>query len=198
MLDTFQPPTPSRSGFVVRPAVEAKYNPFNGVETIVEEPGDKWHATLYWAFVRTGDLRYMRGFLNKHINYGKFYLRDTAHKNLGPWTGTTTVNGTNQDGKVLFVNSPITNGLVGAICDRFTLDGHIYELTEDAYTDANGNALLRFTPELRTIPADGAQLITVNPYGTFMLKNPNQIPDFSQNRLGKKGVTIEFIEALRP
>lgn len=197
MLATFPNITPSRSGFVIQSSAVADYSRFNQVESIDEEAGAKWHVSLSWKFIKQTDLRLMRGFLNRHLNYGRFYLRDTAHKNLGKWGGNITVSGGNQDGEILLIKGATPNQLIAPICDRFTLGGFLYELTDDIYADSAGNALLRFMPEIRRVPANGAAIVHENPYGTFMLKNPSKMPTFSQNRLGARSVNLDIVEALR-
>lgn len=196
-MEFFPDITPSTSAFTVVPAATAKYNPFSQVETIFDNPGDKWSAKLQWSFLRKAEVRDVRGFLNSLAGFGRFYLRDTAHQNLGYWASAITVSGANQYGKVLTVAGAPANTTFAPICDRFTIDGFLYELTQDATADANGKATLHFTPELRRMPLDGTVLITTDPYGTFMMKDPSQIPTFSQTKSGAKDVAIDLIEAIR-
>lgn len=197
MLEFFPDITPSTSAFSVIPAAEARFNAFSNVETIFDKAGDKWEATLSWNFVKRADVRVLRGFLNKQGGTGRFYLRDTAHKNEGAWGNGIVVSGANQYGKMLTVSGATPNAEIAPIADRFTLDGFMYELTETATADGSGNATLYFTPELRRSPLDGSALITADPYGTFMMNDPSQIPTFSQNRLGARNVQLALVEAIR-
>ncbi|QPG06564.1 hypothetical protein IT774_05165 [Salinimonas marina] len=194
----FPSTTPSRSGFRVVPMAQITYNPFNNVETVYEEPGEKWEADLEWFFLTQAESRDFRTFLNKHVNYGRFYLRDSAHENLGSWGGTIQVDGANQDGRILAIKNATASKAIAPAGDRFTLDGFLYELTEDATANSSGKATLKFTPELRTRPVSGTALIKSDPYGTFMLKTPASIPTFSRTRLGARDMSLSFVEALRP
>ncbi|QSX32453.1 hypothetical protein JYB87_11815 [Shewanella avicenniae] len=197
MFDFFPDITPSTSAFAVIPAAEARFNNFSKVETVFDKAGDKWEATLSWNFIKRADVRTLRGFLNKQGGTGRFYVRDTAHQNEGAWGGGIVVNGASQYGKMLTISGATPNAEIAPIADRFTLDGFLYELTDTATADANGEAKIYFTPELRRSPLQGTALITADPYGTFMLRDPSEIPTFSQNRLGARGVRLSLIEAIR-
>ena len=196
MFQFFPEITPSKSGFYIQPANAISYNPINKVKIISRLTGEKWKATLNWTFLKKPDAIQIRGFLNRHINHDRFYLRDTAHSNQGDWASEIRVNGANQYGTLLLVDGTKPNNVFYA-GDRFEIDGFMYELTADKVASSTGIVSLEFMPELRRIPADNTMLNGTNPYGTFMLENTKQIPSFSGNRRGVRNTTINFIEALR-
>lgn len=190
--------TPSRSSFKIVPASQAIFNPYSRVETIIEEPGDKWHVSLAWRFLRPAELRELRAFLHSlRGQSGRCYIRDTAHSNAGAWPGSPRVGAAGQYGNILSAVGFTGSRLVARAGDRFTLNGRLHEITADATSNSSGAAVLRFEPEIITPPAPNTPITHAQPFGTFMLRDPSQIPDFSQAKSGARDVSIGFIEALR-
>ncbi|MGL4489215.1 MAG: hypothetical protein ACRCU5_07215 [Rhizobiaceae bacterium] len=190
--------TPSRSAFRIMPASKAIFNPYSNVETIIEEPGDKWVVDLAWKFLKPLELRELRSFLHAlRGQAGRCFITDTAHRNLGSWAGTPRVYGPGQYGNILTVSGFTANATVAKAGDRFTVSNRLHELTEDAVTSGTGSVVLRFEPEIINPPAANEPVIHTNPYCAFMLKSPDQIPTFSQAKSGAKDVSISFIEAIR-
>lgn len=190
--------TPSRSSFKIVPASQAIFNPYSKVETIIEEPGDKWAVSLSWRFLRPVELRELRAFLHSlRGQSGRCYIRDTAHSNMGAWPGSPRVGAAGQYGNLLSVVGFTANRAVAKAGDRFTINGRLHEITVDASSNSSGAAVLRFEPEIIIPPAANTPLVHSQPFGTFMLRDPSQIPDFSQAKSGARDVSIGFIEALR-
>lgn len=191
--------TPSRSSFKIVPASQAIFNPYSKVETIIEEPGDKWSVSLSWRFLKPIELRELRSFLHSlRGQSGRCYIRDSAHANTGSWAGAPKVGAAGQYGNLLSVVGFTANRTaVANPGDRFTLNGRLHEVTAVVNSNSTGAATIRFEPEIITPPAANTPLIFTQPYGTFMMRDPSQIPDFSQAKSGARDVSIGFIEALR-
>ncbi len=192
-------PTPSRSGFRIIPATKAVFNPYNRVETIYSDAGDKWEASLAWRYLTRQQLRTLRAFLiGLKGQQGKLYLSDTSHSNEGTWSGSPVTASANQYGSTLTVTGFNTNETgVAKAGDRFTLNGRLHEVTKDANSDATGTATLYFEPEIINPTTGSEPLITTNPYSTFMLADPKQIPTFSQSAKGAENIKLKFLEVLR-
>ena len=48
-MNLFPDIEPTRSGFTISFATKPMLSPYNQVEEIWEEPGDKWHISLRWS-----------------------------------------------------------------------------------------------------------------------------------------------------
>lgn len=99
-----------------------------------------------------------------------------AANNLGSWTGTPLVNGSNQVGKQLNIDSSGT-GAVTAYAfsgDWFTVNGELKMVTETADMNSSDEASLKIWPPLRTSPSDNAAITHASPTGTFMLESDPQ------------------------
>lgn len=190
----------SKSAFMIIPASSLSRNSFSNVESVSKKAGDLWDVTLNFAFLTHAQARVLRAALVQlkgQVN--RITISDTAHSNQGAWDGTPVVDGANQYGSVLNVKGFSTlSGVVAVTGDRFTLNGRLHELTEDAVSNAEGQATLRFQPEILWLTTDAAPLTTTKPYSTFLLKDPSQIPSFSQSARGVHDVTLNFVESLRP
>lgn len=197
-IEFFPDITPSRSAFKVDPNTKVVYNPYNRVETIIADAGDKWLVQLQWAFLTRSQIRDIRVFLlTLKGQSGVCYLKDTAHRNEGIWTGTPKVNGANQYGNILNVDGFPASTKVALAGDRFSVSHRMHELIADATTHASGQVQLKFEPEIINSPADNDPLIHATPYSKFFLKSAKEIPTFSQNKLGIKNVKLNFVEAIR-
>lgn len=187
----------TRSGFKIQPATRLIRSPYNQVEEIWEEPGDMWQARLGFSFLTKAEARLLRSTLTGlrgHV--GTLFIHDTAHSNEGSWNGVPVVDGMDEYGVTLNVRNFAVSQVVAKRGDRFQLNNRLHELTEDVLSDGTGRALLKFQPEIKTIPVDGDPLISEDPKGLFRLSNPNQIPDWSGTKAGVRNVQIEFVEAL--
>lgn len=113
--------------------------------------------------------------------YGYFLAGDPLGKNpRGVASGAPVVDGLNQTGDSLATTgwTPNTQGIL-LKGDYFQLgtgsSSRLHFVKEDINSDASGNAVLYFEPELRISPNDGAPLTVINPRGVFRL----QTNDFS-------------------
>ena len=198
MMLTYPNLPPARSAFKVVPNTQALFSPYNQVEEIWEEPGDKWHVSIQYNLLLTQtEGRDLRAFLHKlRGQSGRFYLHDYSHQNRGNLTGAV-VDGANQYGLALDVRNLPVNTRVAFVGDRFQLGRRLHELVDDATTDAQGKTRLVFVPEILDVPADGTALVTDKPAACLMLKDAKQIPDFSGAPRVMKNIKLQFIEALR-
>ncbi|GLX86378.1 hypothetical protein tloyanaT_26310 [Thalassotalea loyana] len=189
---------PSKCGFNIRPASQVNINPYNQVEQVWDEPGDRWVATLEWRVIKHDEGRQIRAALNAlRGSVNLLRVKDFAHKNSGTWSGSPRVNGNNQYGTTLYIRGMTANHTFGRLGDRFQLGERIHELTEDATADGTGKCWLKFTPEIINPKADGDILSLTNIAGLFFIEDPSDIPTFSGSARVFRNVSIRLKEALR-
>ncbi|NQZ03590.1 hypothetical protein [Idiomarina sp.] len=197
-MNVFPDIEPTRSGFTISFATKSMLSPYNQVEEIWEEPGDKWHISLRWAFLTKAEGRRLRAHLLALRGHsGVTFIEDTAHSNDGSWNGTPVVHGSNQYGVQLTARGFAASQTVAKAGDRFQLGNRLHELTEDAVSNASGIVTLNFQPEIITIPLDGDFLIHNRPRVRAMLKDPEKLPSFSGTKAGFRNIQVDFQEALR-
>lgn len=197
-MNLFPDIEPTRSGFTLVFATKLMESPYNQVEEVWEEPGDKWHVSLRWAFLTKAEGRQLRAHLLALRGHsGMTFIEDTSHQNEGSWNGVPVVNGSDEYGVTLSVRGFGASQTVAKAGDRFQLGTRLHELTEDATTDGAGVATLHFQPEIITIPSDGTALIHERPRVRAMLKDPSKLPSFSGTKAGFRNTQVEFMEALR-
>lgn len=116
----------------------------------------------------------MNGQENRALIYDHTY-----HGARGALGGTPVVDGANQKGKSISIRD-MTADVVGIFRAgdqiAFLNANGNYELKfvlSDADSDSNGDVSLDIYPEIHHSPADGAEIVTTNPAGTFMLASPD-------------------------
>lgn len=197
-MNLFPDLEPSRSGFTLIPATKVIESPYNLVEEIWEEPGDKWHITLNFAFLTKAEGRLLRSHLIAlRGQSGMTFIEDAAHENAGSWSGVPVVDGNGQYGISLNVRGFAASQLVAKAGDRFQLGNRLHELTEDVNSNGSGMATLYFQPEIITPTSDAAPLVHNQPRVRAMLKDAKSIPSFSATKSGFRNVQLQFVEALR-
>ena len=197
-MNLFPEIEPTRSGFTLLPATKIMESPYNQVEEVWEEPGDKWHISLRWAFLTKAEGRQLRAHLLALRGHsGVTFIEDTAHQNEGSWNGVPVVHGADQYGVTLDIRGLAPSQTIGKAGDRFQLGNRLHELTEDAQSNGSGVATLTFQPEIATVPTDGDAIIHDRPRVRAMLKDPSKLPSFSGTKAGFRNIQVEFQEALR-
>ncbi|WP_417656193.1 hypothetical protein [Pseudidiomarina aestuarii] len=197
-MNLFPDIEPSKCGFTLIPASKAIESPYNLVEEVWEEPGDKWHVTLTFSFLTKAEGRLLRAhLLALRGQTGITFIEDTSHENQGSWSGAPIVDGAGQYGTTLNVRGFAANELVAKAGDRFQLGQRLHEITEDVYSSPSGLATLIFQPEVIKPASDGESLVSDRPRVRAMLKDARNIPSFSGTKSGFRNIQIQFQEALR-
>lgn len=197
MIQQFPDLPVSRSGFGLVPASKLLISPYNQVEEVWEEPGDKWKCTLQFNFLTRDEFRTLRSHLislRGHIGITAIY--DTAHSNLALTSQVLVADGAGQYGVTLNVRGAQPNTLVARSGDRFQLGSRLHEVTEDATSNGTGQVVLKFQPEIIKPTTDSQALITDNPRGAFRIADPNSIPTWAGNKTIVRSIQIDFLEAL--
>ena len=197
MITQFPDLPVSRSGFQIITATELLFSPYNKVEEVWEEPGDKWRCSLSFNFLTREEFRLLDAHLSSlrgHV--GVTMIKDTAHQNALLNSAGLTCDQEGAYGNTLPINGAPANTLFAKAGDRFQIGNQLLKLTEDATADATGRATLRVQPEIRK-PIDlGEPLITSNPKGAFRIESPASLPTWAGNKKIVRGIQIDFIEAL--
>jgi len=197
MITQFPELPVSRSGFQIITATELLFSPYNKVEEVWEEPGDKWRCTLAFNFLTREEFRVLDAYLaSLRGHVGVTMIRDAAHENALLNSSSLACDQDGAYGNALPINGAPVNALFAKAGDRFQIGNQLLKLTEDATADATGRATLRVQPEIRKPIDFGEPLITTNPRGAFRIENPNSLPTWAGNKKIVRGIQLEFIEAL--
>lgn len=127
---------------------------------------------------------------------GTFYLSDTLGKTAsGTGEGYPLVDGGSQTGAELVTKGwkENTENILKA-GDWFSISDVLYQVTQNVDSDAGGNATLDIWPDLRSSPADEAELDIWNPRGIFRLTEP--VPIGWNKEWLTDGFTFVAMEAL--
>lgn len=141
-----------------------------------EIPGAKWSSTLTFTNRFDSEARSLYVFLAR-LNgmVGRFRLTPPDYKRVGTALGTGAINGADQTGNTL-----ITDGwdagqpLLFAAGDYIEVNGELKMIVEDVSSDGTGNAILTFSPSLRSSPLDDTLITTEDPKVTMMLTTDDQ------------------------
>ena len=162
-----------------------------------ELPGSYWVATLSFQNLKEQDGRILKAFVAALNGMaGRCYLWDMSHSApSGVATGIPLVNGVSQSGKSLITDGwtpSISNIMVAG--DLFSVNGELKIVTSNCNSDSGGNAILNFTPALRSSPADNSAITVSSPTCIMRLADDQQMRQFvmKENRLFNP--ILNFIE----
>lgn len=169
---------------------------FNRDTTTHRFKGERWQMTLNFDNIDNFSVRQidiMQSFLwGLNGANGRFYMGDFSKQGVAT-RGAPVVQGANQSGKLLVTSGWTPNTLVIPRGKYFQVGTELKFATEDLYSDSQGGSTLKFTPSLRTSPANGAAIITENPVGVFRLVDDSQ-GSFNLSAGLEGTVSIEVVE----
>lgn len=187
----------SRSGFQIIAATELLFSPYNKVEEVWEEPGDKWRCSLSFNFLTREEFRLLDAHLaSLRGHVGVTMIHDTAHGNALLNSSGLACDEDNSYGNSIRIHGAPSNTMFGKAGDRFQVGYQLLKLTQDAVSDSSGRSVLKVQPEIRKPIDYGTALITKNPRGAFRIENPSSLPTWSGNKKIIRGIQIDFVEAL--
>lgn len=176
-------------------------SPFTGQQQVYKHQGQWWEAELTLPPMKRAEAEQIAAFLLKlNGRYGTFTLGDpanTAPRGVG--TGTPLVNGGSQTGNSLVTDgwTTSTTGIMKA-GDWIQLGSgsasRLHKVLSDVNSDASGNASLDIWPNLRSSPADNAQITVIAPKGVWRLAS-NDV-NYSIDEASIYGMTFACVEAL--
>ncbi|EKE79727.1 hypothetical protein [Idiomarina xiamenensis] len=187
----------SKSGFQIVTATELLFSPYNKVEEVWEEPGDKWRCTLAFNFLTRAEFRLLDAHLaSLRGHVGVTTIRDYAHENAVLNSSTLICDVDGEHGTSISVFGAGSSQPVAAAGDRCQVGNQLFKITQDSTSDGTGRAVLHVQPEIRKPLTVGTPVITQQPRGAFRIENPSSLPTWSGNKSYVRGVQIDFIEAL--
>lgn len=178
---------------------DLEINKTSGHENVKDYPGERWVVqyqfkvlTTEEAFLLREHLSKLRGVLNKSRLYDTLY---TAQR--GSWGGTPVVDGANQYGLYVDARGFAPNQVVAKSLDRCLIGNQLMELSDDATANANGQARLYFTNELRNLTTDGmpitADISALRTIGRWT--RPEQIRQLTGTKRLYRNITLDFVES---
>ena len=188
---------PSFMTFSLQPNSAVFESPMNRSVQTSELPGARWNAAFGWNSLQDGDARVYKAWLNKLSGMtGRFYLYDATHPTpAGTAQGTPLVNGASQTGRTIITDGWTPNQSTLLLPgDYIGIGSQLFVVTAPAASDSGGNATLSIEAPLRTSPADNAEIVTIKPTCTMMLKDDNQ-DKFDFQQPGFTSLRIECMEA---
>jgi hypothetical protein len=176
-------------------------SPFTGQQQVYRHQGQIWEAEVSLPPMKRDEAEQVAAFLLKmNGQYGTFLLGDPANAApRGVGTGTPLVNGGSQTGDGLLTDgwTANTTGILKA-GDWIQLGSgsatRLYKVLDDVNSDSGGNASLTIWPNLRSSPADNAQITVLAPKGQWRLSS-NDI-QYSIDNASIYGITFACVEAL--
>ena len=190
-----------RSSMRLSTATAVTYSPFSGASKAYNHGGQWWEGEVTFRPTRREDAALIQAFLLKlKGTYGTFLYGDPdsialGHQGAG---GTILVNGASQTGNTMAVDGMTVSSNIAKSGDFFQLgtgaSARLYMFTEDLVSDGSGEGTAVFEPDLRSSPADNAQLDITSPVGAFRLIETSSGWQSDQNSIYE--VTIAFREAL--
>jgi hypothetical protein len=191
-------------------------SPFSGATRTVNRPGGRWRLSMSFRARKPETAQQLEAFLWR-LDGGthRAIIPDYAYRRQGVGGGTPVVDGAGQTGRTL-----LTSGWAGSATikagDRFTLNGQMHVIAQDATASGGGYLLdedgdqildessqpilveeggmqLFLAHAMRVSPADGAALNITLPTATYMLADRF---DVAAEPGVFKALTVEFEEVI--
>lgn len=150
--------------FGIKTNTQLFISPLSGDTQTAELPGARWFATYTLSPQKRGDEAVIQAFLVALSGpAGTFYGYDPAGVTpQGAGTGTPKVNGADQVGSSLITDGWTADTLVLKAGDYFTVNTEYKMVTADVTSNGSGQATISFKPNLRSSPADNADITVTN------------------------------------
>ncbi|MCG7984739.1 MAG: hypothetical protein JAY90_18555 [Candidatus Thiodiazotropha lotti] len=186
-MTTYSFPTgiiPKRATWKLSSNTQRFTSPLDGTVQTLTLPGARWSVD-YPFYLDNSNGRRLIGFLGKLSGQGNtFTIHDFSFEEPnGVGTGTPLVAGASQTGSTLDTDG-WTVSQTGILLsgDYFEVNGELKIMTEDADSDAGGNATLTFQPPLRSSPPDSDPITVSKPTAIMMLDEDSYTYSVDQNK----------------
>ena len=142
----------------------------------MEFPACAWHCQLSFKNLSREELRQLETFIIQLRGAaGRFRIGDQANSQpRGLAQGAPVVDGASQTGSILNIRGCTANQNFLKVGDYITVNNELKRLTADANADSAGKTALRFEPNLRNSPSDGAAVTVRNTYAIMRLADDKQ------------------------
>lgn len=183
MMSTFTPsypiaapstPGPVDTSLSRRNAVAISMSPFTFQQQAQRFAGQAWALTVTLPkMTREQAAEWAAFFGLLDGRFGTFRYRGPGGLTpRGSAAGTPVVDGADQTGNQLATRG-WTNSASGVLLkgDFFQLGTSLHQVLEDVDADGSGEAAIKIWPRLRSVPDDGASLVTTSPMGTWRMES---------------------------
>lgn len=158
-------------------AVSAQTSPFTGSQQVQDWGGEWWEVTFDVALTKGRNGRRLSAFFTALGGVrGWFVLRDPSAARPDLAAMDIAVAGAGQSGNTLVTSGWDAEALALEAGDFFSIgtgqDMRLHQITEDVVADAGGEAVLTFTPRLRSAPVDLSPVEVAAPGVALRLTQP--------------------------
>lgn len=157
---------------------ESFASPFTGDEQTASQPGAaRWFSSLSFENLTRSEAAELEAFLVRcNGTAGRFYLWNHAREiPLGSCDGTPLVDGAANYGGLLATRgwTPNATGVL-RVGDYIGFNNELKMVLDTVNADASGLANIVIGPNIRNVPADGAEISLIKPKGIFRLLDDQQ------------------------
>lgn len=187
-------PNPSSQNWSLVSNTKTFRSPFNGASQVVRYPGSRWKSTITYSVLDENQARKIEAVIAAlDGEFGRVKLRDWGREPRTP-AGVPLVSDPNQTGTELHTKGWEPGVVVLRAGDYFTVNDELKKVTADVKSTESGEAVIPFSPMLRSSPDADASIEVAEPYGIFKLADDSQ-GACDRSPGGITAMTIEFEEA---
>ena len=185
-------------------AVATQSSPFTFSRQVYDYGGRVWEADITLPPMKRDDAEQWVAWLTSlKGQYGTFLLGDplgaTPRGSASQFQGLPRVNGASQTGEDLVIDGASANKSGWLKAGDYIQLGtgsstRLHKVLQDVDTDSSGNATLTIWPELRSSPADNADVVVSGAKGLFHLTD--NTTTWSINDISSYGISFSAREVL--
>lgn len=185
---------PSEMSLLLQSNSKIFQSPFSGSSQTASFPGSRCAMTMTLKNRKEWEARALEALVADLDGVaGRVRLWDFARGGRSP-AGTPIVSQSKQMGKMLNTRGWLPNRLVLRAGDYITVNDELKKVTQEVRSDLSGQAVIRFSPQLRWPPNAGSPIECRKPTGIFRLVDEKQ-GDFTRTPGIFHAVTLQFVEA---
>lgn len=141
----------------------------SNAQQIVGYPGAYWQCTLTFEVLTRAQEREMTSFLGRLDGmFGTFNMPAFTRRGLANMGAIKVVSG-NAQGRAMVVGGATPNTVIFRVGDYVTVAGEMFEVTEIATSNAQGQATLSLNKRIRKTLTVGATVEYLNPYSEMRM-----------------------------
>lgn len=186
-------PAPVRSSIrLVRKTAVAE-SPFTAQQQVYAHPYALWHMEITLPPMRPDQAGAWKAFiLQLQGRRGTFLAGDPDMKTPNGTATSAVVSGASQTGNVLTVSGMVGTTLLKG--DYIQVGQHLHMVCNDHGGGSSGVTILEIEPALRSSPANGSSVITLNTKGIWRLASDDI--GWDSDHVKRHNFTIACVEAL--
>jgi len=157
--------------------------------------GDRWEMTVSYSNKYGAEAKQLKSFIFQlRGQAGRFDYIPPDLDQQGQGTAAITVNGANQLGDTLNIQTTDFNTILFEVGDYLSVNSELKYVTSQSVSDGSGLASVTFEPPLRRSPADNAPVEYEAPKVTMKLEDEDQA-QFQVSSPIIYNASFSFIEA---